>query len=127
MRVQKNGKTAIGSSGPLVPKFFLAILIRKYKVDLSRVRFDLHIRVDQDPNEIKKYWAGVLNVPISSFKYVVADKRTGGRASYLHYKGVCIINCGTVAIQRKLISLYNQFCQKIIDEWAIGAGASALR
>ena len=31
----KNGKTAIGSSGPLVPKFFLAILIRKYKVDLS--------------------------------------------------------------------------------------------
>ena len=117
----KSGTTAIGNSNPLIMKFFLTILIRKYKVDPSKIRFDLHIRHDQDPQEIKKYWSKELDVPLDSFKYVVADKRTVGKVSYPHYKGVCIINCGNVAIQRKLIYLYNLFCQKVIDNWAVSS------
>jgi hypothetical protein len=117
----KSGTTAIGNSNPLILKFFLAVLIRKYQIDPLKIRFDLHIRADQKPQEIKEYWANELNIPISSFKYIVADKRTEGRASYPEYKGVCIINCGNIAIQRKLIYLYNLFCQKVIDEWAISS------
>lgn len=117
----KKGTTAIGCSDPLVMRFFLAVLIRKYKLEPSKIRFDLHTRLDQDPDEIRKYWAKELNLPVSMFKYVVADKRTEGKASYDHYKGVCVINCGSIAIQRKLISLYNQFCNKVIDEWAVSS------
>lgn len=117
----KKGTTAIGCSDPLVLKFFLAVLVKKYNIDPSKIHFDLHTRVDQDPNEIRKYWAKELNVSINYFKYVVADKRTEGKASYSHYKGVCVINCGTIAIQRKLISLYNQFCQRVLDEWAVSS------
>jgi hypothetical protein len=117
----KTGTTAIGSSDPLILKFFLNVLVQKYEIDPSKARFDLHIRADQNPEEIRKYWAKELNLPKSYFKYVVADKRTEGRTSYPHYKGVCIINCGTIAIQRKLIYLYNLFCQRVIDEWAVSS------
>jgi hypothetical protein len=115
------GTTAIGNSNPLIMKFFLSVLLKKYEIDLSKIRFDLHIRADQDPNEVKEYWAQQLGVPISSFKYVAADQRTAGRTTYPHYHGVCIINCGNVAIQRKLIYLYQLFCQKVIDSWAVSS------
>lgn len=117
----KNGTTAIGNSNPLILRFFLAVLKKRFALDINKIRFDLHIRADQDPQQIKRYWAKELGVPISSFRYVVADKRTEGKASYSDYKGVCIINCGNIAIQRRLIHLYNLFCQKVIDEWAISS------
>lgn len=117
----KNNTTSIGNSNPLILKFFLAILTNKYKLDPSKIRYDLHIRADQNPVEIKEYWSRELGLPIEYFKYVVADKRTEGKASYPEYKGVCVVNCGNIAIQRKLIYLYNLFCQKVIDEWAVGA------
>lgn len=117
----KSGTTAIGNSNPLIMRFFLAILVKKYQLDPLKIRFDLHIRIDQDPEEIKDYWAKELDVPLDRFKYVVADKGTAGRTTYPSYRGVCIINCGNIAIQRKLIHLYNLFCQKVIDEWAVSS------
>lgn len=117
----KTGTTAIGNSNPLVLKFFLTLLVSKYRLEISKIRFDLHIRYDQDPDEVKSYWSKTLGIPIEQFKYVVADKRTKGVPSYPDYRGVCIINCGNIAIQRKLIALYNQFCEKIIDEWAVSS------
>lgn len=117
----KNGTTSMGCSNPLVLKFFLIVLVRKYNLDPAKIRYDLHIRADQNPEVIKKHWAKQLGVPIRYFRYVVADPRTAGKASYPDYKGVCLINCGNIAIQRKLISLYNQFCEKVIDEWAVSS------
>lgn len=117
----KSGSTAIGNSDPLILRFFLAVLLRKYKLDPAKIRCDLHIRADQNPDEIRQYWSKQLNLPLENFRYVVADKRTSGKASYPHYKGVCIINCGSVAIQRKLISLYSLFCQDIIENWAVSS------
>src|SRR3989344_4174939 len=37
----KSGTTAIGCSNPMVLKFFLAVLVRKYKLEPSKIRFDL--------------------------------------------------------------------------------------
>ena len=105
----------------MIVEFFFTVLVHRFNVDPTKMRFDLHIRADQDPNEIRHYWADVLHLPVSHFKYVIADKRTEGKASYPHYKGVCVINCGTIAIQRRLISLYNQFCEKVLNEWAISS------
>ncbi len=116
----KTNKTAMGNSNSLILKFFLTVLLKQYRLDLSKIRFDLHVRYDQDANVIKKYWSKELNVPIEHFKYVVADRRTEGRPTRPDYHGVCLIDCGNVAIQRRLIHLYNLFSQRIVDDFYAG-------
>ncbi len=112
----KKNKTSIGNSNPLVLRFVLAVLYNNYAITTSQIRCDLHLRADQDGDAMKRYWAKELNLPLSQFRYVAYDKRSAGKPTYDHYKGVCIVTCPQIAIQRKLISLYNQFCTKVSEE-----------
>ena len=109
----KSGGTSLASSDPTILKFVLTVLRRNYQIHTNMVRCDLHLRMDQNAQELKQYWAKILNVPIEQFKYVAHDKRSIGKATYEHYKGVCVISCGNMAIQRKLMYLYTLFCEKI--------------
>lgn len=111
----KKGSTSLASSDPTILKFVLNVLRRNYGITPRMVRCDLHLRMDQDTNTLKEYWSQELSIPLDRFKYVAYDKRSEGRPTYEHYKGVCVINCGNVAIQRKLIYLYKLFCEKIAE------------
>lgn len=111
----KSGTTSISSSNPTILKFVLAVLKRNYGIKYENIHCDLHLRMDQDPDTLKKYWSDELSIPLGCFKYVVLDKRSKDKATYGHYKGVCVLNCGNIAIQRKLMYLYNLFCEKIIQ------------
>ena len=109
----KSGGTSLASSDPKILRFVLAVLKHNYKVGSEMVRCDLHLRMDQNAGELKQYWAKELNLPLNRFKYVAFDKRSNGKPTYDHYKGVCVISCGQIAIQRKLMYLYNLFCEKV--------------
>jgi|SRR3989344_771255 len=108
--------TAMGNSDPLILNFFIRGLQINYGVPLSKIKCILHIRADQDPLMLKKFWAKQLTLPLSNFTSVSIDKRTTGSTSYPSYKGVCVVSCGHSSIQRKLISLSRLFCQQIISE-----------
>lgn len=112
---KKTDTTGMGNSDSRILKFFLWTMVHVYGLDVNKLRFDLHLRADQDEIEIKRYWSRELSVPIEKFKYVVKDKRTEGRPSYPDYKGVCLINCGNVAIQRKLVYIGRKFCEKVVN------------
>ncbi len=43
------------------------------------IRFQLSLRADQNPVQEKHYRAKEPQLPIESFNFVCADKRTGGR------------------------------------------------
>jgi len=118
----KHGKTSIANSDPMILRFVINVLQLNYKITPEMIRCELHLRMDQNKDEMKSYWARELNVPAENFTSVAFDKRTTGRATYEHYKGVCVINCGPIAIQRKLIYLYTLFCERI-TELDIGVGA----
>ncbi len=113
---KKSPRTGMGNSDPLILKFFLRIITEIYKVDINKIRFDLHIRADQNPENIKKYWAEELEAPLDRFKNVFVDKRTMGKPTYPDYKGVCVIDCGNIAIQRKLVYIGRKFCEKILEK-----------
>lgn len=113
---KKNIETAIGSSDPKILKLFLVGLRNIYAIDTSKIRCELYLRADQESDSIKRYWSKELNIPINNFKQVSIDKRTKGTTTYSYYKGVCNLRCGNVAIQRKLVSLANLFCEKIISK-----------
>lgn len=113
---KNNIETAIGSSDPMILKFFLAALKNIYNIDIKRIGCELGLRADQNPEKIKRYWAKTLKLPLKNFKQINIDNRTKGTKTYPDYKGVCHLRCGNVAIKRKLMSLASLFCQKIIDK-----------
>lgn len=112
---KKSSTTCMGNSDPLILKFFLKIMTNVYGIDIEKIRFDLHIRADQNPELLKKYWSKELGVPLHRFKLTSIDKRTIGKPTYADYKGVCAITCGNIAVQRKLVYIGRKFCKKIIE------------
>jgi|SRR3989344_2606238 len=116
----KKDRTGIGSSDPLILKFFIKSLEEIYKFDKSKIRCELHLRADQNPIEVKRFWMEQLGLPLSSFyKKVSVDKRTLGSVTYPTYNGVCVLNCGNIAIQRRLVYLGKLFCEQLTQEKAV--------
>jgi hypothetical protein len=112
----KSDVSSLASSDPIILRFVIAVLRKNYGADINKLTCELHLRADQDPQMIKAYWSGQLKIPIANFRHVAVDQRTVGRPTYDRYKGVCVLRCGSIAIQRKLISLYTIFCQSVIEE-----------
>lgn len=111
----KNNTTAIANSDPKILKFVLKVLEMNYATTTDMVRCELHLRSDQDPLKSKDYWSKELGIPLENFRGCYIDKRSIGRPTYDHYKGVCVLYCGGIAIQRKLMYLYTLFCEKIAE------------
>lgn len=111
----KNGTTSIASSDPNILKFVLIVLERNYGITRDMVKCELHLRADQDPDKLKLFWSKELGVPLSGFRKSYIDQRSAGRPTYNRYKGVCVLYCGSVAIQRKLMYLYKLFYERIAE------------
>lgn len=105
--------TIMGNSDPLILNFFISALQRAYSVPLKDIKCELHLRADQNSNTMKKYWSKALGVPLSNFGASVIDFRTKGTKTYPHYKGVCVVRCSRVAIQRKLLYIARGFCEGV--------------
>ncbi len=110
--------TALGNSNPAVLKFFIKCMIDLYGVDLSNIKCELHLRADQNVETVKSFWATQLKIPKSNFRYCV-DKRTVGKKTYNNYNGVCTVVCGSIAIQRRLMFLVDEYFKKLSIEGVI--------
>lgn len=106
-------RTNLGSSDIRIAKFFVESLMKLYDVPKDKIRCSLHLRADQSTTEMTEYWSRSLSLPKANFGKASIDKRTVGRATYPHYKGVCLISCGRVDIQRRLLYIANSFCDRI--------------
>lgn len=106
------GSRTFSSSNPMLIKFVLTVLSTNYRLDKTQMTFGLQLRASHDGEKEKKYWASLLGVAKSNIRYVHIDKRTKG-PNKPGYHGVCVIYC-SLAIQRKLIYLYNLFCQEVV-------------
>lgn len=108
----KKDMTSLGNTNPLIMNFFINSIGILYKIDKTKIKYDLHLRSDQDSDEAIEYWSKELKVPKTQFS-TVKDKRVAKSKTYLYYKGVCVARCGRIDIQRKLGFIANDFCNKI--------------
>ncbi|MBI2474728.1 MAG: hypothetical protein HYV68_03430 [Candidatus Taylorbacteria bacterium] len=111
---KKKIETSLGNTDPLILKFFVKMLVNHFGVDPSKIKCALHLRNDQNSVQMKEYWAAELGLTMANFTTVVKDKRTAGIRSYDGYKGVCVVNCGKVEIQRKMVYLSRAYCERVI-------------
>lgn len=107
--------TGIGNSDPLILKFFVNVLLKIYKININKIKCSLHLRADQDPEAMKRYWSKELHIPVENFTSPSIDLRTKGKATYSTYFGVCVVQCGNISLQRKLLYISRKFCESIID------------
>lgn len=105
--------TGMGNSDPVILRFFLSTLEQLYGLRRGTFRYELHLRADQEPKKLVRFWAKQLRVAEGRFRSPVVDRRTVGRPTYPGYFGVCSIQCGNIAIQRKLVYIANLFCQRV--------------
>ena len=106
---KKNIETAMSSSDHNTLRFFLKGLEVIFDNEVETVRCELYLRADQNPDELKKYWAKELDLPMQNFKQVNVDKRSVGKKTYPDYHGVCALRCGNVAIRRRLVYLAEKY------------------
>jgi hypothetical protein len=106
-------RTNLASSDLRIARFFVKSLIKLYGVPKDKIRCSLHLRADQNIAEITEYWSTSLGLPKVNFGKASVDKRTLGKETYSHYKGVCLISCGRVDIQRRLMYIANSFCDRL--------------
>lgn len=113
--MKKTSITSLGNSDPLILKFFVKSLRRIYNVPVDKIRCELHIRADQDGDKLRRYWSRMLKLPLANISGISRDTRTKGKPTYPHYKGVCIVRCGRVEIQRKLVYIATTFCEQFVN------------
>ncbi len=112
---KKSDMTSMGNSDARILRFFVEALHRLYHIPRTDMRCELHLRDDQNISTAIQYWSRELQIPSKNFSRPSVDKRTRGRPTYPHYKGVCIVRCSRVAIQRKLMYIATTFCDTVAD------------
>lgn len=117
----KSNATAIGNSNPLILRFFIGALKELYKFDVTKIKCELHLRADQNIEDTKVYWSRELGLSLENFTSISIDKRTIGSVTYPSYKGVCILQCANIAIQRRLVYLSQIFCEGIANKRAVSS------
>lgn len=105
----------LGNSSAEIMKFFVTTSNILYGLNFQETNPELHLRADQNSTEEINYWSNELNIPKEKFNKVYFDKRTVGKKTYPNYHGVCSVRYGNIAIQRRLISLANQFCKRTVS------------
>jgi len=108
----KGNYMALANSDPLIVLFYIKCMSILYNISPSTIRCNLHLRNDQDEMVVKKFWSSKLDLSLTSFS-VNKDKRVLRKPTRKEYMGVCVINCGNIAIQRKLLFLSRLFCERI--------------
>lgn len=103
----------LGNSDPLILKFFIAGLTKCYGYNINKIKCELHLRADQNINNIKRYWSRELKIPLHNFTTTSFDKRTTGVPTYRRYKGVCVLRGSAAHLQRELMFLGRMYIEKI--------------
>jgi len=104
----KTQSTSMANSNPLTIKFFIKCLERIFGIETNLLTFELHLRSNQDESDAIDYWSKMLDINPNRFGYV-KDKRIAKTKTYPNYKGVCVVICGRIAIQRRLVHLAEEF------------------
>ena len=110
----KTQPASLANSNPLIVDFYIRSLEVLYNISRKELKFELHLRSDQEINEKIKYWSQHINAPIKNFS-TTKDKRVEKSKSYPSYNGVCVIRGGGTHLRRRLVFLSKSFCSKILE------------
>ncbi len=99
---KKESCFVFANSNPEILQGIIKLLRFSYKIDELKFRCCLHLRKDQNEEQIKDFWSKTLNIAKSQFLKTQFDRRTI-KKTYKHYKGVCVLHYYDMALQRRIL------------------------
>lgn len=102
------------NSNPRIIQCFLSIFRKSFPILESKFGIQIHLRFDQDEDELKKYWSQITHIPLEKFQKVHKDVRTTKSKTYSNYKGVCAIYYYDAKIQRFMLELQKQYIESVL-------------
>jgi len=112
---KKNKEFGLGNSNPDIVKLFLLLAIDVYKIPREKFIGELHLRADQNPKEMIRFWSKELKISRARFR-VHIDRRTIGKKTYSGYYGVCSLRGGPIQYQRRIIRFGDLVIKKVIED-----------
>jgi len=110
----KDNSTSMGNTNPLILKFFISSMTKIFKIHKNNITCELHLRSDQNIDEIIKYWSKELTIQREKFS-AVKDKRIVKSKTYPNYHGVCVVRCAGMAVLRRIVHLGEEFSKMVIN------------
>lgn len=120
----KSNLTSMGNTNPLILRFFIRSIEILFGVSKASIMCDLHLRSNQSAKEAIKYWSRELGLSKTKF-IVMKDKRVAKSKTFAHYKGVCNVRFGRIAIQRRIVHLAEEFSKIAIARSVSSVGRAS--
>lgn len=111
---KRSSVIGLGNSSPEIAALFVKLLRDIFKIEDSRLRCFLHLRMDQDAEAEKSFWSKQLAIPEIYFRKPQFDKRTINSKTWVSYHGVCVVYCYDAKIEKRLTSLQSLLIKKIL-------------
>lgn len=99
----------IGNSSVPLLKTVIFLMRKNFRIRFEKLRFQLHLRADQDEKNEIEFWSQSLQISPQQFMKTQKDIRTVGKSTWTGYHGVCAISYGNVTIHRFLLALQNEY------------------
>ena len=112
----KRNTMSLANSNPQILKFYLTAFDVLYGIKRNSLSYYLHLRADQNPDELILFWSKVLEVNKNRFKLPSIDKRTVNRPTTSNYKGVCVAAKGNIKVQRRLLEISAIYSNMILQK-----------
>lgn len=112
----KNNTMSLGNSNPQILKFYLTAIDILYGIKRDSLSYYLHLRADQDSNELVSFWSKELSVNKDCFKGTSVDKRTVNSPTLSGYKGVCVAAKGNMKVLRRILEISAIYSTMIIQK-----------
>jgi len=104
----------LGNSNSDICKMFVRLLKEIYNVPDEKFRCFLHLRMDQNSEEEKKYWSRKLGLSEQLFRKSQFDRRTQNSKTWSSYHGVCSVYCYDAVIEKRITALQKFLVKKIL-------------
>ncbi len=114
-----SGELAFTSSDEQMQTVFIKLLRRAYSEEIDEKKFRVVLQVPSIFNveEVKNYWAKLLNISTNQFykPYITKTKGNRFRKSYM---GTCSLRYHDYRILLRIMGTYNQISKQIIGDVA---------
>lgn len=104
---------SIANTNPEILEFFLNAIKILYNQNRNDLKYELHLRYDQNKQKMKKYWSERLKIPIDKITYCFLDSRTKGKKTLPNYMGVCVIIAKNIKYTRRLLEIAKLYSSMI--------------
>lgn len=99
------GTMIFANTDPILAKFFITLLRKGFSLNEEKFRIRLHLHHYHDIEKSKKFWADLLNVPLSQFGKIYIKERNRTKKFRENFAGICFIRYHSEPLRIELLAL----------------------